>query len=162
MAELKTRPTKASVAKFIGDVADPQMRADCKRVAAMMEKATGAKAEMWGSGIIGFGRWYFRGKKDAAEWPRLGFSPRKGNLTLYVLNGFKGQDALLAKMGSPACGVSCVYVKRLDDLHLPTLARVMAESLKKLKQMEQGSSWPGSSQKPARRSPRRRSASGKR
>ena len=158
MTELKTRVTKASVAKFIDTVADAQMRADCKRVAAMMKKATGSNAEMWGSSIVGFGRWRFRGKNDAAEWPRLGFSPRKGNLTLYVLNGFKGQDALLEKMGSPACGVSCVYVKRLDDLHLPTLAKVMAESLRKLKQMEQGASWPRSSPKPkpARKSPRRR------
>lgn len=156
MAELKTKVTKASVAKYIGDIADPQRRADCKRVAAMMQKATGAKAEMWGPSIVGFGRWRFRGRKDAAEWPRLAFSPRKANLTLYVLNGFKGQDALLAKMGSPACGISCVYVKRLDDLHVPTLAKVMAESLKKLKQMEQGASWSGSSPRPARKSARRR------
>ena len=155
MAELKTRVTQRSVAKFIEAIADPQTRADCKRIAVMMKKATGAKAEMWGTSMIGFGRWRYRGKKDAAEWPRLAFSPRKGNLTLYVLNGFKGQDALLAKMGSPACGVSCVYVRRLDELHQPTLAKVMAASLEKLKQIEQGSSWPGSLRKPARRSPRR-------
>ena len=136
MAELKTKVTKASVAKFIDDIPDPQVRADCKRIAAMMKKATGAKAEMWGPSIIGFGRWRYVAKDDPREWLRVGFSPRKANISLYVLNGFKGQDALLKRLGSPACGRGCLYVKRLDDFHQPTLTKIIAESLKKTKQME--------------------------
>ena len=137
MTELKTKVTKASVADFLDAIPDAQVRADCKRIAAMMKKASGAKAEMWGSSIVGFGRWrYHRKNDDYFEWMRIGFSPRKGNITLYVLNGFKGQDALLAKLGNPACGKGCLYVKRLSDLHEPTLQKVMTESIKKNKAME--------------------------
>jgi hypothetical protein len=136
MAELKTRPTKASVAKFIDAIADDQKRADSKRIVAMMKKATGKRAEMWGPNIIGFGRWRYYGKDDPREWPYLGFSPRKTNIVLYVLNDFDGQDAMLERLGSPACGKSCLYVKRLDDLHQPTLAKLMAASLRKTKQTE--------------------------
>jgi hypothetical protein len=140
MAELKTKVTKASVARFIDDIADPQVRADCKRIVAMMKKATGAKSEMWGPSIIGFGRWRYYGKDDSREWLRVGFSPRKSNISLYVLNGFKGQDALLKRLGNPACGRGCLYVKRLDDLHQPTLAKLITESLKKTKQLEKAAS----------------------
>jgi hypothetical protein len=137
MAELKTRATKASVTAFLGRIADPQVRADCKRIAAMMKKATGAKAEMWGTNIVGSGRWtYHRKGGDALEWMRIGFSPRKGKITLYVLNGFKGQAALLAKLGDAKWAGGCLYVKRLSDLDQATLQKVMNESVKKTKVLE--------------------------
>ena len=133
MAELQTRPTKASVAKFIAKVPDAGQRADAKRVAAMMKKVTGKKAEMWGPAIIGFGRYQYR--KDGGEMPVAAFSPRKGKLVLYVY-GLHENKKLLEEIGSPPCGKVCVYIKRLSDVNeraLEKLVRISANHVRALK-----------------------------
>mgnify|MGYP003585079493 FL=1 len=121
MSELKTRPTTASVAEFLAQQGD-QRRADCEAVLRMMEAATGERAEMWGAAIVGFGRYAYRGNsKKAMEWPIIGFSPRKNDLTLYLMPGFEQRAELLGKLGRHKTGKSCLYLKKLADVDLDTL-----------------------------------------
>ena len=123
MSELKTRPTAASVAEFLAQQGD-QRRADCEAVLRMMEAATGERAEMWGAAIVGFGRYAYRGNsKNAMEWPIIGFSPRKNDLTLYLMPGFEGRAELMARLGKHKTGKSCLYLKKLADVD----ARVLRE-----------------------------------
>ena len=130
MAEPKTRPTKASVAEFLAAVADEQRRKDCLAVEKMMRKATGAKPVMWGASIVGFGAYTYtdaRGKSN--DWPIIGFSPRKTDLTLYLMPGFRGREALLAKLGKHRTGVACLYLKRLADVDATVLEEIIAQSV---------------------------------
>ena len=123
MSELKTRPTAASVAEFLAQQGD-QRRADCEAVLRMMEAVTGERAEMWGAAIVGFGRYAYRGNsKNAMEWPIIGFSPRKNDLTLYLMPGFEGRAELMARLGKHKTGKSCLYLKKLADVD----ARVLRE-----------------------------------
>jgi hypothetical protein len=134
MAELKTKPTGQSVAQFIA-AQDEQRQEDCRTVAALMEKATGSKPKLWGSSIVGFGDYHYQyASGREGDWFLTGFAPRKANLTLYVLNGFPGQDELLAKLGKHKLGKGCLYLNRLDDVHLPTLKKLIAASVKQAKQ----------------------------
>ena len=94
--EPKTKPTDASVADFLDAVEHPGRREDGKAVAALMSEITGEKAVMWGPSIVGYGSY----KGPTGDWPRIGFSPRKANLVLYMMTGFKGYDALLARLGA--------------------------------------------------------------
>ena len=99
MAEMKTRPTDASVAEFIASV-DASRREDCATLVAVMQQATGAPPKLWGSSLVGFGdHHYVYESGREGDWFLTGFAPRKDNLTLYVLNGFPGQEALLEKLG---------------------------------------------------------------
>jgi hypothetical protein len=132
MAELKTKKTGASVVAFLAAIKDAQVREDCQAIAKMMGAATKSKAEMWGSSIVGFGRRkvvYPSGRE--LDWMVIGFSPRKQNITLYVLGGLEKQDELLAKLGVHACAKSCLYIKRLSDVHVPTLKKLVQASAKK-------------------------------
>jgi hypothetical protein len=133
MAELKTRVTKASVTKFLDGIADEKRRRDCMALLEMMEAATKAKPEMWGPSIVGFGRYAYRypNGKDA-EWFVVGFSPRKANLTLYILPGVDRYADHLEKLGRHTTGRSCLYVKTLDDLHLPTLKAMLKTAFKEM------------------------------
>ena len=129
MAELKTKQTKQSVAAFLAGVEDPQARKDCKTLVGLMEEATGAKARMWGTSIVGFGTQrstYASGRE--AEWMLTAFSPRKQNITLY-LGHLDEQRDLLDKLGTHSCGKGCLYIKRLSDVHLPTLTKLVKSSV---------------------------------
>jgi hypothetical protein len=131
MAELKTKVTKASPKKFIDSIADPEVRADCKRIAAIMAKASGEKAEMWGTSIVGYGRYFYMGASGrGGEWMQVAFSPRKNAISLYLTSGFAGFDAKLAKLGKHTRGGGCLYVKRLSDVHVPTLESIIKASVK--------------------------------
>jgi len=131
MAEPKTRPTEASVSAFLGTVADPARRAECRAVAKMLEEVTGEQPTMWGPSIVGFGRYRYRGAngKDA-EWPVIGFSPRKTDLTLYLMPGVARFGALTAKLGRYKSGKSCLYVRRLADVDVKVLRQLCAASVK--------------------------------
>ena len=131
MAEPKTRPTEASVSAFLGTVADPARRAECRAVAKMLEEVTGEQPTMWGPSIVGFGRYRYRGAngKDA-EWPVIGFSPRKMDLTLYLMPGVARFGALTAKLGRYKSGKSCLYVRRLADVDVKVLRQLCAASVK--------------------------------
>ncbi len=130
-AELKTQRNRASVAAFLKSVADPERRADCAALLALMKTATGAKAEMWGTSIVGFGSFRYRGASGReGDWMLTGFSPRKQNMTVYVMSGFGPFAELMPKLGKyKISGGSCLYFNRLADLHLPTLRKIVKQSV---------------------------------
>jgi hypothetical protein len=132
VAELKTKATNASVTAFVNGIADDQRRNDCKEIVAMMTKATKAKPVMWGPAIVGFGDYEYAGSNGkSTKWFQVGFSPRKQALTLYLMGG--KDEKLLAKLGPQMSGVGCLYIKRLDDVHRPTLQKLIADSVRRVK-----------------------------
>ena len=131
MAEAKTKPTKQSVKDFIASIPDAQVRADCSAIAKLMEEATKSKGVMWGTSIAGFGATtikYAGGKE--ADWPLIAFSPRKQSLTFYISAGDPGKANLLAKLGKHKVSGSCLHIKRLSDVDLPTLKKLITFSAK--------------------------------
>lgn len=134
MAELKTKITKASVDKFIRSIKDEQAQADCLKIAEMMQKAAKAEPKMWGTSIVGFGSYHYKGKSGReGDWFLTGFSPRKQALTLYLMGGFDDQADLLAKLGKYSTGKGCLYVKKLADVDIKVLKELIARSVKKMK-----------------------------
>jgi hypothetical protein len=129
MPELKTKLTAASVDDFLDAIANEQVRDDCRTIAGIMEKATRAPARMWGTSIVGFGsrRYQYANGKEA-EFMLTAFSPRKQNITLY-LGHLEEQRKLLDKLGTHSCGKGCLYIKRLSDVHLPTLTTLVKSSV---------------------------------
>lgn len=124
-SEPKTRPTDASVAAFIAAVENPVRRADAEVVQAMMAEVTGETAVMWGPGIVGYGSY----RTPTGDWPRMGFSPRKAEMVLYVLGAYPEQAALLKRLGKSRTGVSCLYIKRLADIDMAVLREMTERSL---------------------------------
>lgn len=127
--EPKTRPTGASVDEFLAGV-DEKRRDDCATIRTMMENATVEPAVMWGPSIIGFGTYvynYASGKP--LEWPLIGFSPRKNDLTLYLSPSAPGYDALLAKLGKHKTWKACLYIKRLSDVDVDVLKQLIERSV---------------------------------
>lgn len=131
MAENKTKPNKASVAAFIKGIEDKQKRSDVKKVVAMMREATGSRARMWGTNIVGFGRYHY--KYDSGregDFMITGFSPRKQALTLYVIPGFRHFESLMSKLGKYKTGKSCLYIRRLSDVDEKVLRQLIVGSVK--------------------------------
>ena len=130
MAELKTKENDQSVDAFLSTIEDAQKQADCRAMVAIMQEATGAAPRMWGDSIVGFGHYHYKyASGREGDWFLAGFSPRKQNLTLYIMAGFDNYEALLGKLGKHTTGKSCLYVKRLADLDMPALKRLVAESV---------------------------------
>ena len=141
MAELKTKPTNASVEEFLNQVPDDARREDCFKVAKMMEEITGEKPKMWGPSIVGFGSYHYKyASGQEGDWPIAAFSPRKQDLTLYLLPGFAESGELLKQLGKHRTGVSCLYIKRLSDVHVPTLKKLIRDSVKRMKQITKSKS----------------------
>lgn len=135
MAELKTKPTAASVAGFLNAIEDDQIRKDSKAIAAIMATATKSNPKMWGPNLVGFGHYHYKyASGREGDWMLTAFAPRKKDITLYIMPGFEGQAALMKKLGPYSGGKSCVHIKRLSDLHLPTLKKLIELSVKKLKE----------------------------
>jgi len=133
MAEVKTKPTQASVKEFLNQIPDKERREDCFAIAKMMEEVTGAKPKMWGPSIVGFGSYHF--KYDSGregDWLMTGFSPRKNDLTLYIMMGFEKHRELMEQLGKHKTAKSCLYIKRLSDVHQPTLNKLIKASIKQL------------------------------
>ena len=130
MAELKTKRTAASVDGFLNSIKEEQKRQDCWTIVEIMEKATKSKAQMWGPSIVGFGSYKYK-YPDGREmdWMVIAFSPRKQNITLYIGGGFDGYDELMAQLGKYSCGKSCIYLKRLSDVNVPTLKKLVKASV---------------------------------
>jgi hypothetical protein len=129
MPELKTRPTQASVAAFIDSIADGQRRKDARRIAAMMRRVTGMRGRMWGTSIVGFGRYrYSNSAGRDFEWPLTGFSPRKQAMTVYLMSGCDDL-ALLDELGPHKTGKSCLYIKRLADVDEAVLEALVRDSV---------------------------------
>ena len=134
MAELKTKPTGASVEAFFDAISDEQRRDDCRAIARMMRKATKAEPRMWGASIVGFGDWHYKYKSGReGDWFLVGFSPRKQDLTLYLMGGLMDKQPLLELLGRHKRGVGCLYLKRLADVDPKVLGKLIDESVKKLK-----------------------------
>jgi hypothetical protein len=129
MAELKTQRGDGSVYAFIDAIEDERKRADSKALVALMEKVTGEKPALWGPSIVGFGDLHYKYESGReGDWFRVGFSPRKQNLTLYVTDYIKEDDPLLAKLGKFTTGKACIYVKRLDDVDTGVLEDLVKRS----------------------------------
>jgi len=134
MAELKTKPSTQSVSDFLNTVKDKRMRAECRVIAKMMRDATGKRARMWGTSIVGFGTYdykYASGREGS--WPIVGFSPRSKNLTLYIMPGFSNFDKLMGRLGKYKTGKSCLYIKSLEDVDQKKLNALIDGSVKYMK-----------------------------
>jgi hypothetical protein len=131
MAQLKTRQNKASVATFLAAVDDPQQRADAKKLSKMMRDATGSRAKMWGDSIVGFGSYhYVYASGREGDWPIVGFSPRKENLSIYIMSGFSGSQELMDRLGKHKTGRSCLYIRRLADVEEKVLRKLIDRSVR--------------------------------
>lgn len=129
MAEMKTKVNEASVDDFLAK-SDDQTRGDCYRIVDLMQKVTGEPPKMWGTAIVGFGQYHYKyASGREGDICKLGFSPRKGNLSLYVMTGAEGQNALLSKLGKHKAGKGCLFIKKLDDVDLGVLEELMRSTL---------------------------------
>lgn len=128
--ENKTKETAVSVDDYIATVADANQRADAEKIRALMERLSGELAKMWGPSIIGFGSYHYRYESGReGDMCRIGFSPRKGQTALYLIDGFEGQPELMARLGKHKTGKSCLYVKRLSDVDGDVLEELCRRSL---------------------------------
>lgn len=131
MAEIKTKQTTASVEDFLNTVPDERKRKDSFVLLEMMKTATGEEPKMWGASLIGFGMVRLKSPATGREvdWLRIGFSPRKANLSLYLTGNIKLQDEALKRLGKHKTGVGCLYINRLDDIDLQVLKELIDTAL---------------------------------
>ncbi len=130
MAELKTQPNEQSVEAFLNSVEDEKKRQDCFTILGIMKQITKAEPQMWGTSMVGFGTYHYKYESGReGDWFLAGFSPRKQNLTLYIMAGFSRYDELLSKLGKFKTGKSCLYIKKIEDVDLPTLKELIKQSV---------------------------------
>ncbi len=135
MAENKTTPNDQDVEQFLNSIADEQKRKDSFTLLELMKQATGMEPRMWGSSIVGFGSYHYKYESGReGDTILAGFSPRKQNLTLYHMGSVEPSNDLFKQLGKHTTGKGCLYIKRLDDVDLPTLKRLIEESVKHVKQ----------------------------
>ena len=136
-AELKTKVNDVSVEGFLNSVADEQKREDCFEILKLMKQVTKETPKMWGSSIVGFGSYHYKGASGReGDWMLTGFSPRKQNLTLYLMGGFNSHKDLLKKLGKHKTSVGCLYIKKLDDVDRKVLKELVAESVRTMKNLQ--------------------------
>ena len=129
MADLKTRPTDKSVADFINSIEDPIKKKDSLKLLEIFEAATGEKPVMWGDSIVGYGSYHYKyASGQEGDWALTGFSPRKNNLTVYIMSGFEEFQPQLQELGKFKSSVSCLYIKKLDDVDTGVLKNIITES----------------------------------
>lgn len=134
MAELKTKKNDASVEKFLNSVDNEKKQADSKKILEIMKEETGDEPKMWGSSIIGFGSYhYVYDSGREGDWFEVGFSPRKQNISLYIMSGFDNYDDYLSKLGKHKTGKSCLYVNKLEDIDEKVLRKLIKDSVKFVK-----------------------------
>ena len=134
MAELKTRPTGASVTAFLAAVEPPARRADARAVHALLREVTGARPRMWGPSIVGFGRYRYQDARgETHEWFLAGYAPRATALTVYIMSGFTAHDSLVKRLGRHTRGKSCLYIKRLADVDRSVLRELVRRSVAHLR-----------------------------
>ncbi|MET0981147.1 MAG: DUF1801 domain-containing protein [Telluria sp.] len=130
MSGNKTLPTDVAVASCLDAIADTARRADCEVLVGMMSRATGAPPVMWGTAIVGFGSYHYRYDSGReGDFCVLGFAARKGDISLYLMAGFEGQEALLARLGRHKTGKACLYVRKLLDIDLDVLEVLLQGSV---------------------------------
>jgi hypothetical protein len=130
--ELKTQVNDASVEGFLNAVTDEQKRKDCFEILGLMAQVTKEEPKMWGASIVGFGSYHYKGASGReGDWMLTGFSPRKDNLTLYIMGGFGSHQDLLKKLGKhKTSSGGCLYIKKLDDVDTEVLKELVAESVR--------------------------------
>ena len=135
MAELKTKKNSASVTAFIKAVGDAHRRADDLQLLGIFHKATGMKPAMWGTSIVGYGSYHYKSERSRQEgdWPLTGFSPRVQNLTIYIMPGFKEYAPLLKKLGKHTTSKACLYIKRLSDVDIKVLEKLIDVAFRQAK-----------------------------
>jgi len=130
MAELKTKPNEQSVEAFLNSVEDEEKRQDCLTILEIMKQITKAEPQMWGTSMVGFGTYHYKYESGReGDWFVAGFSPRKQNLTLYIMAGFSRYDELLSKLGKFKTGKSCLYINKIEDVDLKTLKELIKQSV---------------------------------
>lgn len=133
--ELKTKVNDGSVEAFIAQQPG-EVAADCRAIMQMMKKATGEEPKMWGASIVGFGKYHYKGASGReGEWFITGLSPRKANLSLYILSGLDQAAPLLEKLGKHSTGKGCLYIKRLSDVDMKVLEKLIVKGVKGLEAM---------------------------
>ena len=133
MAQNKTVPTGASVAHYIHQIDNPQRKEDCITILELMKEATGEEPKMWGSSIVGFGSYHYKYESGReGDMILTGFSNRKQNITIYIMSGFKKYDDLLVKVGKFKTGKSCFYIKRLSDIDIEILKKMIKLSVEEV------------------------------
>ena len=133
MAELKTKPNKKSVQKFLDSVTGKQKREDSFKILKIMKDITGEEPVMWGDAIIGFGSYHYKYKSGReGDWFLIGFSPRKQNLTLYIMSGLKRYDDMLESLGKFKTSKVCLYINKLEDVNLNILKKIIKSSVSTL------------------------------
>ncbi len=137
MSTLKTIVNDASVKDFINKVDDEQKRKDSFVLLELFTAITGEKPKMWGSSIIGFGKYHYKSERSRQEgdWLLTGFSPRKQNLTLYVLSGFEGTEELLKRLGKHKRSVGCLYINKLEDVDMKVVETIINKSFAHMKKL---------------------------
>ena len=132
LAEIKTKQTEESVEKFLKKVENEQKQKDCYTILKLMEKATMEKPKLWGTSIIGFGKLIYKSPATdrEVEWFRIGFSPRKANITLYLMD-MKSQADALKKLGKHKIGGGCLYINKLQDVDLKVLEGMIKAAAKR-------------------------------
>ena len=137
MAELKTRRTRSSVTAFIDSVENKRRRDDALVLLDVFQQLTGFEAALWGDSIIGFGEYHYESDRSQqkGDWPLTGFSPRKRNLTIYIMPGFSNYRDLLGQLGKHKTSVSCIYINKLDDIDLNILKQIVSQSVDEMKSL---------------------------
>ena len=135
MAELKTKKRKASVDLFLRKVTDDKRREDALALLELFKQVTKMPPVMWGTSIVGFGEYHYKSERSSQEgdWPLTGFSPRKKNMTVYIMPGFKDYQELLSKLGKHKTSVSCIYFNRLEDIDPKILKQLVRKSVADMK-----------------------------
>ena len=119
--ELKTKPTKVTVTKFLADQSEERKK-ECKAIIALMKRVTKQPAKMWGPSIVGFGKFHYEyASGHEGDMPEAAFAARKANLVVYVTQGFDGQQELLARLGKHKASRGCLYINKLADVDLEAL-----------------------------------------
>jgi hypothetical protein len=137
MYELKTKINDASVEKFLKTIPDEKKRQDSFAILDMMKDVTGEEPKMWGTSIIGFGTYRYKYASGMeADWLRIGFSPRKQNLSLYIMSGFQQREELMAKLGKHSTGKGCLYIKKLEDIDQEVLKELIKASFTAIRKYE--------------------------
>jgi Domain of unknown function (DU1801) len=136
MAELKTKLNDASVEDFLNTIENDEKREDCFEILKIMKQAAKAEPKMWGTSIVGFGSYHYKSSSGReGDWFLTGFSPRKQNLTLYLMSGFDEQKDLLAKLGKHSTSKGCLYIKKLEDVDIKVLKELVSKSVKRMKEL---------------------------
>jgi hypothetical protein len=128
---MKTVPTKIIVSEFLNDIDNEERKKDCLELNILLKKWTGVEPIMWGKTIVGYGSYHYKYKSGReGDFMLTGFSPRKQNLTLYIMSGFSRYPKLMEKLGPHKTGKSCLYLKKLSDVNLEVLEELVKESVK--------------------------------